>query len=263
METNLSAETKQKLDDMLVYAKEQPLSTRHFLEITSYPLRSVSITFDTVVGKGGHLVWKQEPVEDLFLQEPAIYNNTGYEWFQSFFQNTGQNQTMSKKLWIIQFDNIVKKINEAIEIHHGIFSEKDSDTVSESNKDKFLFHISDVIVMFVHSIGPSQDGNPSWFLKPTDDSELDDLNMVRDEFLPTLSEKELNFLYCNADFLYVIYGYWANYSILPLRLNAPQTTMPCASKLSSEDRFLDHMEGKLSQLKRNQRHLADKRCFMF
>ena len=101
-----------------------------------------------------------------------------------------------------------------------------------------------------------------WVLKPTVESGLEDLKKVSDEFLPTLSEKELNFVYFNADFLYVIYGYWANYSILPIRLNVPAKMMPRASKLSKEDRFIDHMEGKLSQLARNQRHLVDKRFFM-
>ena len=170
---------------------------------------------------------------------------------------------MNKSNWIIQFDTIVKKINDAIEIHHGIFCERNSDApISESNINKLLFHISDVIVMFVDSISTSGAGNSLWVLKPTVESGLEDLKKVSDEFLPTLTEKELNFVYCNADFLYVIYGYWANYSILPIRLNVPAKMMPRASKLSKEDRFIDHMEGKLSQLARNQRLLVDKRFFM-
>ena len=68
--TNIRPETKEKLDDMVEYAKSQPLGVCHFLQVSSYPLRSVSITFHTVAGKGGHLVWQQEPQDEVIIERP-------------------------------------------------------------------------------------------------------------------------------------------------------------------------------------------------
>ena len=51
--TTLPTDIKAKLEDMVEYAKSQPIGVRHFLQVSSYPLRSVSITFHTIIGKGG------------------------------------------------------------------------------------------------------------------------------------------------------------------------------------------------------------------
>ena len=106
--TNIPSPLKEKLDDMVEYAKSQPLGVRHFLEISSFPLSSVSITFQTIAGQGGHLVWNQEPPEEVMLSRPEGdgYDNTGYQWYNQFCMKNGINHTMSKIAWVREFDNI-------------------------------------------------------------------------------------------------------------------------------------------------------------
>ena len=83
--TNIPTSIKEKLDDMVEYAKSQPLGVRHFLEINSFPLRSVSITFRTIAGEGEHLVWNQESPDEVMINrlDGAEYDTTGYQWFHA------------------------------------------------------------------------------------------------------------------------------------------------------------------------------------
>ena len=120
--------------------------------------------------------------------------------------------------------------------------------VSENNQETLLFHIADVIVMFVHSIKHKVIGIPSFRLQTPSYCGLD-LNQTSHEFLPTFSNNETKFLFDNADYLCLIFSCWGNHSILSIHLKVVDM-LPNSSKLVEESRFVDHMEGKLLQLKR-------------
>ena len=264
--TTLPTDIKAKLEDMVEYAKSQPIGVRHFLQVSSYPLRSVSITFHTIVGKGGHLVWQQEPQDELIIDRPDGdgYNSIGYDWYKTSLDRHNLSHTcMTKSLWVLHFDNITNKISDATHVHHGILCNKRTteSRISMDVKDKLLFHICDVIVMLYESISPTEHDGSIFNLLTTSVGGLD-LGMIANDFIPTLSKEEKMFLYWNSDFIYVIFAYWANHSMLPIRLKCPPA-LGNAFRLSDTFRFLDHQEGKLTQLKREQRFLVDKRCFMF
>ena len=261
--TNISSPLKEKLDDMVEYAKSQPLGVRHFLEISSFPLSSVSITFQTIAGKGGHLVWNQEPPEEVMLSRPEGdgYDKTGYQWYMKFCTTHSISPPMSKIAWVGMFNLINSKVDNAISINHGVLCEKERNTISFNSRDKLLFHICDILVMLCEKMSPSTLTLRPFRLLTASVCGMD-LSMISDEFVGTLTNKEKEFLFHNADFLYVLYGYWANHSMLPIRLNCP-TILPNAYRISNTFRFMDHMEGKLIQLQREHRALLDKRLFMF
>ena len=125
-----------------------------------------------------------------------------------------------------------------------------------------MFHICDVIVMLCQTMTSTGTGQPHSFRILSPSVGGLSLDMINDDFVGTLTNQEKEFLFHNADFLYVLYGYWANHSMLPIRLNCPRI-LDNSFRLSNTFRFIDHMEGKLIQLQREQRALLDKRLFMF
>ena len=163
--------------------------------------------------------------------------------------------------WVRQFNNMWSKIDDAISIHHGILCERRNDRISYNARDKLLFHICDVIVMLCQTMTSTGTGQLHSFRILSPSMGGLNLGMISDDFVGTLSTEERFFLFNNADFFYVLYGYWANHSMLPIRLNCPSMLVN-ASRLSNTFRFVDHMEGKLIQLRREQRALIDKRLFM-
>jgi hypothetical protein len=259
----MDSSTKQKIEAMVAYAKTQPSNIRHFLQLSSYPLRSVSITYDTTHSKGGHLVMNQEAPYEYLIPKPDSYETTGYEWFIRHLVANGVNYPSNKQKWSEEFDRIVEKINDAIHVNHGVLCEREKGVVTYSNHDKVLFHICDIIVMFVHSMTKKlNEETPSFYIKTPSINGLN-LNEIDDEFVKALTKKQKEFFLHNADFIFVIYAYWSNCSMLPVRLTVDNKRMPNAFKLSKESRFIDHQEGKLIQLKREQVRVIDNRHFMF
>lgn len=255
-----------RLQAMVEYGKAQPRngSSTYFCSVSDYPLNSVTITFDEVHNDheehAGHLVWYNEPEDDHILNEPPDFDPIAFSWFETNMTNAGLNFRITYDKFKFKLQEMIDIINRAIELDHGILCHRDGRKDDAPLKDKVLLHVADVIILFVHDIKGHLGAAKFWL--QTDGSDSVNTLVLDNPFVRSLTEPQKRFLFYNADFFYVVYAYWGNYSILPCRMEVP-AMLEKASMLYQSERFKRHHEGKLEQLGREQRRVLDKTHFMF
>ena len=255
-----------RLQAMVNYGKEQPRngSATYFCSVTNYPLNSVTITFDDDHNDNeehdGHLVWNVEPEDDHIFNEPPDFDPVAFSWFENNMTNARLSFRISYDKFKRKMQEMINIINRAIKLDHEILCHRDGRKDDAPLKDKVLLHVADVIVLFVQDV--KRQLGPAKFWLQTNGSHSVNTLRIDNPFVRSLTEQQKRFLFYNADFFYIVYAYWGNYSILPCRMEVP-AILEKASILYNDERFKHHQEGKLEQLSREQRRMPDKSHFMF
>ena len=247
---------QQSIHNLVEYAKTQPHSTEHFVQLQSFPLFSFSVKNDE--NGNGQFFIDEEGEDNCIMPYPGDqFYNVGWEWFNKYFERENIEHTMSEKKWKKLMDKTINIVNTAIERDHGVFFSKDgSDDLSSLDEKKILLHVADAFVLWVHEKKRKEGSHPSFAIKTDSSSDVTPA-VFFNYFVASLEEKMKKFVFYNADFLYVTFAYWGNNSHLPCRLNVPQQWMPHAYDLFNNIRFNNHMKGKLNQLRRETRNVTN------
>jgi hypothetical protein len=245
---------QQSIHNLVEYAKAQPHSTEHFVELSSFPLASFSVLNDKN-GMGHFFFYEESDTGSIIPYPEDKFNSIGWQWFNAFFKKHNIEHTMSEIKWKKRMDKTVDTFNAAIERDHGvIFSRDGSDDLEFLDEKKILLHVADAIVLWVHEVKKGQ-GIPPTFSIATEASSYVTPSMFFNYFIASLPKKTKKFIFYNADFLYVCFAYWGNHSMLPCRMDVPEQYMPHAYLLFNDTNFNKHMKGKLNQLRREKRNL--------
>ena len=75
----------QAINNLVEYAKEEPHSTEHFVQLSSFPLASLSIQNDD--NGMGHFFIYEESINSCIIPYLADqFDSIGWEWFNEFFK---------------------------------------------------------------------------------------------------------------------------------------------------------------------------------
>ena len=115
-----------------------------------------------------------------------------------------------------KFKNTIVLINKCIRKNHGIICYKNGDISDQSYENIVCLNFVDVLSLLLNRIALRS--SPLVMLK----TPL--LQKIGDDFMDMFSfnlssDEELKFILKNADIFYMMYGYWSNNSVVPVRLN--------------------------------------------
>ena len=242
---------EETVSTLVAYAKTQPPGQKHYLQLKPCPLTSVAIEID-VDGQVSSMDFTGMMGSIDFPKDKYKTIPIGYEWYQEntiMTLTTNCTQQISLKEWRTTFLSLIKKIDGAIERHHGILCYRTADTSNTNAYNYMILHFVDVLSIYF--MKKSNEG--------IDESAVTISSMllpsipvhITDTFMSTLNQKELRFIEDNADLIYYIYGYWHNYSNKPIRLKVPNlSSCERFCELSQWSRFKDHQEVKWDSLQR-------------
>ena len=241
---------KETVATLVEYAKTTTHGKRHYLELKTCPLTSVSVVVDEegqvssmdFVGMMDNIDYHKDKYKTIPI---------GYEWYQESTTTTSNSNThqLSIKQWRRQFLSLITKIDSAIERHHGILCHRTED-ISDTNAYHYMIlHFVDV--MSIYFMQKTNEGINESSTKITSMLLSSIPVNITDTFTSTLTNVELDFINNNGDLLCYIYGYWHNYSNKPIRLLVPNhPSLERFCELSKWNRFVGHQEVKWDSLKR-------------
>ena len=116
----------------------------------------------------------------------------------------------------VKFKTTIALINKCIRKNHGIVCYKNGDISDQSYENIVCLNFVDVLSLLLHRIALRS--APVVVLKTPLLTEIgaDFMDMFS---FNLSSDDELKFVLKNADIFYMIYGYWSNNSVVPIRLN--------------------------------------------
>ena len=157
----------------------------------------------------------------------------------------------------VKFKTIIELINNCIRKNHGIVCYKNGDISDQTYENIVCLHFVDVLSLLLHRIALRSE--PEVALK----TPL--LNKIGDDFMDMFSfnlsdDVELKFILKNADIFYMIYGYWSNNSVVPIRLNVPDelANMKQTNSLLKDSFFQQCQCAKLDSLGRKMDEYKEK-----
>ena len=156
-----------------------------------------------------------------------------------------------------KFKNTIELINNCIRKNHGIVCYKNGDISDQTYENIVCLHFVDVLSLLLHRIALRSE--PVVVLKTPLLREIGDDFM--DMFSFNLSsDDELKFVLKNADIFYMIYGYWSNNSVVPIRLNVANelANMKQSNSLLKDTFFQQCQIAKLDSLGRKMDEYKEK-----
>ena len=178
----------------------------------------------------------------------------GYKWYTDFFNEqrsnvNNPNPFFTQKQWKKRFNMMTDIIDDVINENQGFKCYLNGNNEDNATFNVICLHFCDIISILLHRRKMDIEAGVS--LCSMTLSRIQPM-LVDQLSTQILNEKGINFVLDNANFFYMIYGYWENKSKLSVRLklNSELNTVPHAKVLVSDDYFYIAQKGKLQQLRR-------------
>lgn len=180
---------------------------------------------------------------------------TGYKWYMNFLTRSGEIlKQMSKMIWFRTHNRIFPKLNKSISSHHGIVNILNGPLNMDNPRNTLVFYWCDTLVITLRQyLGMDP---PDVVIRSRGFNRIPD--MVTNVCFPTdpnlpcsLNEEETDFVLCNADYYYHMYGLWQNNSNKSIRLEV--RGIDCLTRsavFTANEQFKSHQVGKFNSLKR-------------
>jgi hypothetical protein len=254
-------------------ASQGPGGYQHFLQLRSNPLSCVYIVSGDIIPDGDGVT---REISMRFVGPPEYFpvipdgkkaiQERGFrkhltrhvERFQE--DRTVPCQAMTKNEWIRLFDEVTTIVDNAIYENHGIKCFEDGNIRNDSPANTYYLHVCDIFnMMHTKSIGIRFPMVViiTTMLESIYVDTTDELSSV------LLNEEQKNFLLEEIDFFYIVYGYYGNGSMLPIRTTIPEdcSTFVESSFFMNDGHFLNHQFGKFEELDWSEESIISKIMF--
>lgn len=173
--------------------------------------------------------------------------NLGHAWYLSELRSTPRAiEGVTKKFWSEVYTTICTKIDEAIEVHHGIPCFFDGYPNPLNPHNQVFLHFCDALVIAMKK--QRGESMPNVLIKSTHFSSIPP-NIFVEFFDHILTSEEKYFTFFNADMFYHSYGLWGNYSNKPIRVELKEIIGLTRSEVVANDKlYLQHQRGKYNGL---------------
>ena len=248
---------KETVASLVEYAKLKGPG-KYSLEIERYPMIHMNIqmredcTFDMEIVNGN--------VHPDYLSVNVDPFRTAFKWYEQ--DSRSENVVLSRDGYLLLYNNIIQKINMAVQNHHGIVCTQ-SVSVENRNERSIVLHFSDMLVikMREHFKMPLPDitmATETLSVIPEklvchlfDNLASNNTSLVNLAGHESFTDIEKEFVFKNADFFYYMYGSWHNYSNKPIRISCIGIQgMLRAQHLMQDGKFVMHQLAKYNELER-------------
>ena len=245
--THVSQQMEQSMRFMQMFStmSNKPIGTTMLVKVQNCPMWYVKMI------KQENDIVSEHYKEDNHLEkkEYEAARLLGYRWYiTKCVEKNDLGMATNKKDWFRLYDIVCEKINKSIETYHGIKCFKDGNFENTTRQNVVYIHVCDVITMMYQRVVNGENPNmnlPSSKLENIDDNFMDTLT------INVLNNEEKEYLMDNFDIFYVCFGYWHNYSNLPIRMNVIEDEGTMEGFKIGEDEFFKTFQSvKLEELKR-------------
>jgi hypothetical protein len=254
-------------------ASQGPGGYQHFLQLRSNPLSCVYITGGDVIpdgdGKTREISMRFVGPPDHFPEVPygtAAIKERGFRMHLRRHVNRFQLdksipcQARNRIEWNRLFDEVTVIVDNAIHDNHGIKCFEDGNLQNNNPTNTYYLHVCDVFNM-MHT----RDKGVQFPMVVILTTMLESIYRDTTEELSgtLLNDEQKEFLLQEIDFFYLVYGYYGNGSMLPIRTTIPEDsqTFVESSFFMNDPHFLNHQFGKFEELEWSEDSIASKILF--
>ena len=259
-----SADFRRRLDNAKFCATNGREGEVYFLQASKTPLVSCFITTGQFLNK----TVNERSVDLRFVYQHAGYplsvrsnkesEDLGYKSFQTALENdtfediSDQFKELTKSEYSLLFEETCVYIDTCISANHGIRCYTDGDIKNKSNTNNWFLHVCDMLNILYERRG---DCIPKVVVKSTLLDKLPSKKIVNDLDSKNIPLKNRNFMMLHVDYFYICYGYFGNYSFVPIRTQVDKESkvFHLSSFFSNDDHFMTHQKGKLQELNQNEK----------
>ena len=239
----------------------EPIGTSVHYELYHCPM--IHIKLHNFIRSSGEVGIKQET----FIQEtPTVYTDddlipmlNGDDFIEYFFRRSKEicNGDISHNVWLQMnheqfhdmYKRVIKKINDCTNTNGAIQVHLDGNIFNSDSSNVAMLHVCDALLLF--GLKGELSMNLELVLKSMSLESLDYFdNSIDHLFGDGLNTFEKKFTCHNVDMFYVLYSYYANYSLNPIRIKVPKLDkLEQSFKISDNDFFKEHQIFKLKSLR--------------